>query len=733
VNFCMKSSNQNNKTDIIKNLKKGIETKNIDLITEGLGQLRKIDPDNWLSEIFLSKVLNISPLKVEFSETLEIIISATNKAHEKHLLTASDHDRLLLPLTDIHDCFIALVKNLEKLDVWEIPAAKTIYRFSAFSEDQSQIANNQIENQIRSRGYFDSSILLENNVETMFGGVKANYPHVYEENCENLELILYYSMHRFKSNFYGEIDTIRSPYNDIEFSKLNGYATTWRSLKRLWEDVKYRNWKPTTPYYNNLNIRVYMPENREEYLRCVTGWIRIDQYRTERQYNQLIKKSAITKNDVTDYINELSKTINTPNFNQSWDGQIDLNLLKKATNQINEFYEDELSTRGFYYEQLLSEAVLYSPKKPITWEKYWHINKVLKILANVFHDAAENQKLGIDEGSEFRKIILVDEIVLAKTIHEFTGIETENCHDALCALTYNPEFSELEIWDTPLIKIDSQRILIVPEIIRMGSPIRAAENIISQWNQPLLDKRGKLLEKDLHEFFSKQKGIYAQPLTFKTNDGSNIECDLVIYWEGYLLLIEAKCTKQIFTSADFYRAKNRVKDAIKQLKIRKDAILQNWDNFRKSASNLGLPNQVIPSENLKLIAISNVMEFTEWIERDVIVTDEFCIRRFFGSAEIEMIGITSDGAKKMGTLGRIRTRDEPSVGEFLTYLRRPPQVEAVRKALEEKIIWLPNIEDQRITIGVFDAVYNPILNPATKFREKILKSKKISRRKRRAT
>ena len=249
-------------------------------------------------------------------------------------------------------------------------------------------------------------------------------------------------------------------------------------------------------------------------------------------------------------------------MNQSWDGQIDIGFLKKAANQNEDFYEGVLSTRGYYYEQLLGDVVLRSPKKPISWEKYWNASKVLKTLAEVFQEAVKNQIPGFEAGNELRKIILVNEDVLANIIYEFTSMEMEDCYSAVYALTYSPEFPELEIWDTPLIKTDSQRVLIIPELIKMGNPIRAAENIISQWNEHLLDKRGKLLEKDLFEFFSKQKGLQAQPLTFKTNDGSNIECDLVIYWEGYLLIVEAKCTKQIFTAADFYRAKKRIEDAM---------------------------------------------------------------------------------------------------------------------------------------------------------------------------
>ena len=725
----MEADSQNTNSDILKKLKMGIDSRNVDSVAEAIGQLREIDPDNWLSEIYLSKAFALNPLREEFSEILKFMIEATKKAYETHALTASEHDRLLLPFFDIYDASTTILSEIEKLGVWELPAIKAIYRVSAFLEDQSHLTAKQIKNELHNRGYFDSSMLLENTVETQFGGAKSNLFHAYEESCENLELILYYAMVRFKSNFYGEIEPVNSPYNDVEFSKLTGYAAIWRSLKGLWEDVKYRNWRPITPDYNNLNIRIYAPEDKEEYLRCVTGWIRIEQYGTERQYNESIKKGR-KKGDSIDYVEVLSKSIKLPNLNESWDGQIDINLLKKAANQNDDFYESALSTRGFYYKQLLSDVMLISPKKPISWEKYWNTSKVLRTLAEVIHEAVKNQIPEFEEGNELRKIILVNESALANIIFEFTGMEIEDCYSAVCALTYSPEFPELEIWDTPLIRSDSQRVLVIPELIKMGDPIRAAENIISQWNKHLLDKRGELLEKDLYEFFSEQKGIRTQSLTFKTNEGSDVQCDLVIYWEDYLLIVEAKCTKQIFTAADFYRAKTRIQDAIEQLEIRRDAILQNWDNFRKSAPNLDLPNQVIARDKLKLLAVSNVMEFTEWIERDVIVADEFCVRRFFGSAEIEMIGITSDGPQKMGMVGRIRTQKEPSVGEFLTYLRRPPQVEAVRKAFEEKIIWLPKIEGQQIKIGVFDALYNPMLNPATKLTKKILKSKKKSKRNR---
>ena len=48
-----------------------------------------------------------------------------------------------------------------------------------------------------------------------------------------------------------------------------------------------------------------------------------------------------------------------------------------------------------------------------------------------------------------------------------------------------------------------------------------------------------------------------------------LEFDVVALWEGYLLLLEAKCVKAVFSAADYHRAKSQIEKSLDQLILRK--------------------------------------------------------------------------------------------------------------------------------------------------------------------
>lgn len=192
-------------------------------------------------------------------------------------------------------------------------------------------------------------------------------------------------------------------------------------------------------------------------------------------------------------------------------------------------------------------------------------------------------------------------------------------------------------------------------------------------------------------------------LKFKNKYNNDLECDIVARWEEYLIFIEVKCTKAIFSPSDVFRARKRIDKAIDQLNIRRDACLENWEVFRKSASKLELPVKPLSADKIILIAVTNVLEFTGWKTRDVIVTDEFCLRRFFDEANVEVYL----GEERIGTMGKIREKELPTVAEFLTYLDDPPQVKNVRKHLKFDPIFLPTINDTDPKIAMFSMSYVP--------------------------
>jgi hypothetical protein len=266
----------------------------------------------------------------------------------------------------------------------------------------------------------------------------------------------------------------------------------------------------------------------------------------------------------------------------------------------------------------------------------------------------------------------------------------------------------LEVWDTPLIPVDAETVLLVPAVIGSGSPVRAIENIIAQWDEDLFKKRGKILEKRIKEIFSALPGVQVQnPVIFCQPDGKEVECDVVVWWGSHLFLIESKCTKSIYSPADAHRARNRVEEAVDQLNIRLEAIEAYWTEFKAAANQLSLPEEPLRREDIELIAATNVTQFTGQYTADVKVIDEFIIDRFFGPKDITI----SDGFRDLGVVEHIRHSTRPTAEEFISYISYPPQIDLVKDHLQVEPVWLPLIKESDPAIGFLDTSYVPMEIP----------------------
>ncbi len=307
-----------------------------------------------------------------------------------------------------------------------------------------------------------------------------------------------------------------------------------------------------------------------------------------------------------------------------------------------------------------------------------------------------------DTQSPLQKIILIEAIALADFLSQNTEYDSEICATFIDLITFNPKLRYIEIWDTPLIKAGKGLLFLSPALISNGNPVRAAENFISEWNAPLFDKRGKVLEQDLFEYLLNIPKLKVQQnVKFISNESQEIECDLVIWWEKTLILIEVKCRKSIYYPYDAFQAKQQIQKAIDQLVTRKAAILNNWATFSNAACDLLLPEEV--ANDIKLIAVTNNPHFTGWHVNDVIVTDIFCLKRYFSKNEIEAF---VEG-EAIATVGHIRSSEKPTVKDLVSYLKNPPQVQVVRNGLKIDPLLIPVVKETDPTIYSFHMSYSP--------------------------
>lgn len=718
------NESSNNTADLIKSINNAFKAKDTQKLGELLVSLSQIEPLRWMTLLYLNGIIP-EPKSQDFYKKLATLFRALSVSVQEVDFDTEKFSDLLIPVLSIGKCFKSIREKLDAIEVWEKVGARVIYRTAAFLEDQYHIAMNQLETAADDRGYYDNRLLLNDNLPTRSGGANTNLIAAYEENCENLQLILSYTLQRYKSEFCGNVIDCKSPYNDKEFTGLISLASMWRTYESLWENIIYLGWYPQAFDTNN-GIQLYGPRDSEEYFRFKIAGIREQEILSESAFNNKLGPNKQTINK----IKHLANSIRIPNAGEVWDGNLDIEAFRDCISLAkNQSYADYEMYRH-YYDELIDEVRIGEINAQVSWKKYHDILLALRQISEAFIDAINREITGLETSDQLRKVIIVTRSCLLEILISTLEYDVDSCKNVINVLIFNPERKHLEIWDTPLIEIGDEKILFIPALIQMGSSARAIENAVALWNPDLFQKRGKILENRLIDFLRSQQINAQGQLSFSTKDGNVIECDLVTYWDGYLLLIEAKCTKAIVNASDMFRAKRHIEKAVNQLEQRKEAVVNNWESFRLAVNHINLPTTPISQDKIRLIAVTNVLEFTGWKINQVVVTDEFCLQRFFGESDIEVISFSPDGVKVAGSLGRIRKSSLPSASEFLIYLEDPPQVKIVRECLSMQPIWLPTINKDDPKIGMLHAVYNPEKHPGQKIINKLFGAKKSKQRKR---
>ena len=451
------------------------------------------------------------------------------------------------------------------------------------------------------------------------------------------------------------------------------------------------------------------PPDLDEYLRHQVGVYRGNQFLLEFNAQLVTQFFPAVVSDGRELIEKIAASINVPPFGEAWDSQINLEAMMLAV----KFTEAEATAQAaldvFHYSEIAGDVKIGGPiYAETTWDTYIKALGVVRVLSRAFWIAIQKEVTGGGSSSALEKVVLVNRIHLVELISKTKALGTNESIGAVQALTFDGRLSHLELWDTPLIPVDADLVLFVPSIIGTGNPVRAIENIIAQWNDQLFTERGRILERRIKTIFSSVSGAQVQgPVVFRKQDGTEVQCDLVICWGGHLILIEAKCTKDIYSAANSYRARSRLDDAIEQLNVRLEAVTVCWAEFKDAASRLHLPSNPPPREKIELIATTNVTQFTGQFREKVMIVDEHIIARFFGPKDISV----TDGFQQLGVVDHIRKSDDTRVEEFLSYIADPPQIRMVRDRVKLETAWMPGIKDTDPAIGFIKTSYVPMEIP----------------------
>jgi len=451
-------------------------------------------------------------------------------------------------------------------------------------------------------------------------------------------------------------------------------------VEEQWANLKFRDWRWAT--YKSRPCCV--PSDTKAYLRELGGAMRHDLVVHEKIYFKMTDPQRLQE-----YMKRVvltAESISVPPAGQAWDGKIDVEALKELCqlSVLKITVEEYVQSR--HYSPLLKRVKVGT----MGWEEWVAGKGALACIADAMAFAA-TQQVPDDDLACMRQVVIASEKALVNILAEAVSLSEQQAYDVINVLKFDQRRKKLEIWDQPLIPCGGGLVFMAPALITTGSPARALENFISQWDHTGFSVRGPHFEMYLADQINAQSGVRAvKNVKLPYSATTQLQFDLIAWWDGYIILIEAKCEKAAFSPADYYRAQEQIEKSIDQLILRRRSLKGLWDALRNEASELGLPASYVGDDKILCISITNIMDFTGYSRDGVVVTDDLCFLRFFGGRMLQKF-IVGHQTFEVEDMVAIRESETPSPQELMAYLQDPPQMRRFLDRMEPTLRFIPPI------------------------------------------
>lgn len=679
---------QTQSSALVGTIKASLEALQPSRLAEAIVELAVTEPVRWRQLLHLEGIWPEPTPKAEaaktklLGQTLACILEAMQVLLERDV----DHlDTVLQVFATLQGYFLLqgyyqdIKRKLEKLAFIKSRPEVQIHRLVAFIESTSRHIEARLSKASESSKVFDPTAAHVSVVPSKVDDSKTSLAEYFEIVCENSELGLRFILHSDALSSQPAFDPSNGPYNDPDFEKFTVLAAIWRMVAETGANVRFRDWRWITTRSGTIGC---VPADGDAFLRDNAGGVRYQLFITDRVLRRLAGETAFK--DFANVLNSVAASIRVPLAGEAWDGQLDLPSFKAFCSLCTLRVHVEEYVEYRHYLPLLDGVRAHS----ISWREWISGKAVLVSLADVIKQAVTNQ-VEEDDLACMRQVVVVAEDELIAIIEECSPLNREQARQVVEVLRFDPKRKHLEIWDQPLIPCASGFVFLVPALVCTGNPARALENFVSEWGGAAFDARGKPFEVYLvAELHSRSSARAVRGIQVPRAGDKDLEFDVLAFWDGYLLVLEAKCEKAVFSPADYYRAKCQIEKSIDQLLLRRQAIRSIWPSLRERASALGLPESYIGDDRVLCISVTNIMNFTGYCRDGVVVTDDSCFFRFF---EDRMVRRFVLGKNEGEDVAPIREGNAAHPSELLKYLRDPIQMRLLMKNMTLKTHVVPAI------------------------------------------
>ncbi len=670
--------------DIIPELHRQIRLKNSHRFAEIMGELITSEPSRWLRLLFDNSLIPEPYLKAEnkdFQKRYAFLANVTEVACANGVLhkdACKEVQSILETAVQIRTRLESIASKLGQIPLTKESPATQFYFMGGALERQMTTLAELIVKKSTEDGEVDYSSAIVANIPSNEGNPNYSVMGLYEGMADAVELAIRNILHQSK-NAPSHLDLkINKIYvsQALEILKLAGL---WNELEALWANTRYAEWRPEKQEENRI---VYAPYDLGQ-----IAEVTANRTRETRYIAGLSEPSLLFARDHAALIKKVANNIRVDPKTLIWDGRADTKTLKEAMQLSPFLYTADAVIEARYYGPFIEKIRIDAYPDTAGWREFLTVMNCVRDLSQAMSLSASMARKSAESADWFPPIFVANLDDIIHVCSYVTQLTKSMCQAIVERFVFDPKSKVLDIWDQPLLPVAEGKVMIIPSLVEGGHPRGLIEDFLLQnEGADVFDLRNEPFEKRIAEIMEQGDGAKAAiNIKFLASDKNNVEFDVIVWWEGFLILLEAKCQRSAYNSADDYRILRKVEHSVEQLVRRRNLITSDWDKIRNEAerknSSMLLPEKPPTADKVICISVTNSFRYTAMQKDGVVVTDDICLNRFFDDPRIPF-SITKGQTVVQVEAGRIRREEKPSANELFDYLVNPMQISLIRQDIK---------------------------------------------------
>lgn len=647
-------------------------------------------PGQWVDELLWMKEFPTPVAHSPKLDTIHTLVSVAVSLLQSTRISAEDRVRLLGLATatgDLSERALAIADLLGELQL-RPSKEQILYALAVSAQEFASMAHTMMVTHATRGAALNHIAMLESCARTTFGDTPVAPDVAWNAHSEAVATAAKYVLWKLQDEPWPTTFTFETSSLSL-LDDMLPLAQLWNTIKGAWEQVRFCNW---SAYADDISV-VYHPLDEERYRVDYVGQLRREQWISDLTLGPTYTRNLAQRQaDRLRQIEGLAAT--TRNHSESADWLSNVNIVSFRKIVASSLYPEmiDLLLTDRHAQTLKAEVALPASGHTIGWDEVARIATALRELASLAATESGRGENEIASGGGPKALRVMPSDQLQTFLANVCDVTPVICRDVVSYLTLKTGESDFDAFATGLWPIGLNAVLMLPSLVLAGEPLRLLEHCVTA-SSGRFEIRSTSFQHAIADEF-RRNGVEGVDEGVKLWALGQIvaEADVVVHWQGFLFVIEAKCLRSVGSAADSYRAYKTLTEGASQARRYVDLLPCHWDQFKERSQ---LPNLPPSATDLTLvpIVVSTLFAYSGLSLSGVPILDDALLRIFFDSAFATVVTADSHGAKHVAPIARIRQPGGPTASAFAAYASDPAPVRMFRDNVSLQPTAIPGMRD----------------------------------------